>query len=51
MARYRTTSWCKGWRNIKSGSATYMWLYRNDQNWLLTFNSGHLSQPQARKIK
>ncbi len=38
-------------RNIKSGKAIYMWLYRNDQNWLLTFNSGHLSQPQARKNK
>ncbi|CAM9370679.1 Transposon Tn7 transposition protein TnsD C-terminal domain-containing protein [Acinetobacter bereziniae] len=38
-------------RNIKSGQAIYMWLYRNDQNWLLTFNSRHLSQPQARKNK
>ena len=38
-------------RNIKPGSAIYMWLYRNDQNWLLTFNSRHLSQPQARKNK
>lgn len=41
----------KAGRNIKSGSATYMWLYRNDQDWLLTFNSRHLSQPQVRKKK
>ena len=41
----------KAGRNIKPGSAIYMWLYRNDQNWLLTFNSRHLSQPQARKNK
>ena len=38
-------------RKIKSGQATYIWLYRNDQNWLLTFNSRHLSQPQVRKNK
>ena len=38
-------------RNIKSGSATYMWLYRNDQNWLLSFNSRHLSQPKVRRNK
>ncbi|APP29598.1 Transposon Tn7 transposition protein tnsD [Acinetobacter baumannii ATCC 17978] len=38
-------------RKIKSGQATYIWLYRNDQNWLLTFNSKHLSKPQVRKNK
>ncbi len=38
-------------RKIKSGQTIYIWLYRNDQNWLLTFNSRHLSQPQARKNK
>jgi hypothetical protein len=38
-------------RNIKPGSAIYMWLYRNDRNWLLAFNSKHLSQPQVEKIK
>lgn len=38
-------------RNIKPGSAIYMWLYRNDRNWLLAFNSKHISCPPIRKNK
>ncbi|GEK43973.1 TnsD family Tn7-like transposition protein [Acinetobacter johnsonii] len=41
----------KAGRNIKSGSATYMWLYRNDRSWLLMFNSRHVSQSKVRKNK
>ncbi|MGR6780334.1 TnsD family Tn7-like transposition protein [Moritella viscosa] len=46
-----STTQIKKARTLVNGGALYAWLYRNDRDWLLSFNRLHQSLPSDRKNK